>query len=168
MLNVKKPILFLLAGILWLFAGVNILRIGIGSLIDVFAIAKPLTWILMGAYEEKLMLNKVFDFVVDVHNELKENHEKDVAKKLYTETHFVSLMPFVKRTIESGISEAMFAEFLINFFKTENDSETYSAYMEACSNGIARNASVVARHNALEKSFSEFFKENSENILTTS
>lgn len=49
MLYVKKPILFLLAGILWLVAGVNILRIGIGSLIDVFAIAKPLTWILMGA-----------------------------------------------------------------------------------------------------------------------
>ena len=54
-------------------------------------------------------------------------------------------------------------------FKTENDSEVYANYMEACSNGIARNASVVARHNSLGKSFGEFFKteENSENILTT-
>lgn len=49
MLKVKKPILFLLAGILWLAAGVNILRIGIESLIEVFKPAKLLTWILVGA-----------------------------------------------------------------------------------------------------------------------
>lgn len=49
MLKVKVPILFLLAGILWLAAGVNILRIGIESLVTVFVPAKPLTWILIGA-----------------------------------------------------------------------------------------------------------------------
>ena len=117
--------------------------------------------------EEKIELVHVFDYIVNVHDDLKENHEKDVAKKLYTETHLISLVPFVKQSMDSDINEPMFGEFLINFFKTENDSETYSAYMEACSNGIARNSSVVARHNALEKSYLEFFKENSENILTT-
>ncbi len=117
--------------------------------------------------EDKLKLVSVFDYVVNVHDELKENHEKDVAKKLYTETHFVSLIPFVKKAIESGVSEAMFGEFLINFFKTENDTDVYAQYMEACSGGVARNASIVARHNALEKSYGKFFQENSENILTT-
>lgn len=116
---------------------------------------------------EKLELINVFDYVVNVHDELKDNHEKDVAKKLYTETHFVSLIPFVKKAIESGVSEAMFGEFLINFFKTENDTDVYTQYMEACSGGVARNASVVARNNALEKSYGKFFRENSENLLTT-
>lgn len=119
--------------------------------------------------EEKAELVTVFDFVVGVHEELRDNHEKDVAKKLYTETHLISLVPFVKMAMENNINESMFAEFLINFFKTENDSEVYATYMEACSNGIARNASIVARHNAIEKSYGEFFKaeENSEkNILT--
>ena len=116
---------------------------------------------------EKLQLVKVFDFVVAVHDELKENHEKDVAKKLYTETHLISLIPYVKAAIETGINEAMFAEFLINFFKTENDSDVYAEYMEACSNAIARNASIVARHTALGKSYGNFFKENEENVLTT-
>ena len=115
---------------------------------------------------EKLELINVFDYVVNVHDELKDNHEKDVAKKLYTETHFVSLIPFVKKAIESGVSEAMFGEFLINFFKTENDTDVYTQYMEACSGGVARNASVVARNNALEKSYGKFFQENSENLLT--
>lgn len=107
---------------------------------------------------EKLDLIRVFNYIVGVHDELKENQEKDVAKKLYTETHLVSLIPYVKQSMDNGINESMFGEYLINFFKTENDSEIYSAYMEACSNGIARNASVVARHNALGKSYKDFFK----------
>lgn len=116
---------------------------------------------------EKILLAKVFDFIVDVHDELKENKEKDVAKKLYTETHLVSLIPYVKAAMENNISEAMFGEFLINFFKTENDSDTYAEYMEACSNAIAKNASIVARHEALETAYGKFFKENEKGVLTT-
>ena len=117
---------------------------------------------------EKQELVNVFDFIVDVHDELAENKEKDVAKKLYTETHLVSLIPFIKRSMNNGINEAMMAEWLINFFKTENDSDVYTKYMEATSNGVARNASIVARHEALGESYAEFFKEeNSEEVLTT-
>lgn len=115
---------------------------------------------------EKLELNSVFDYIVGVHDELVENKEKDVARKIYTETHLVSLIPYVSKSMESNISEAMFAEYVVNFFKTENDSETYAKYMEATSNGVARNASIVARHEALGESYKEFFKmeENSEKV----
>lgn len=117
--------------------------------------------------KEKLDLLRVFSYVVGVHDELKDNHEKDVAKKLYTETHLISLIPYVWQSLDREISVSMFAEFLVNFFKTENDTEIYAEYMEACSNAIARNTSIVARHKALEKSYGKFFKENSENVLTT-
>lgn len=116
---------------------------------------------------EKLDLIRVLNYIVNVHDELKENKEKDVAKKLYTETHLVSLVPYIKQSVDNGDSEAMFADFLIDFFKTENASDVYAEYMEACSNAIARNASIVARHKALGKSYQEFFKENSENVLRT-
>lgn len=118
---------------------------------------------------EKLDLIRIFNYIVSVHDELKENKEKDVAKKIYTEVHMISLVPFIKRSINSGsINEVMFAEFIVNFFKTENDTQEYAEYMNACTSGVARNASIVARHNALGKSYEEFFKEeNSENILTT-
>lgn len=114
--------------------------------------------------DEKVELTKVFDFVVNVHNELIDNKEKGIAKKLYTETHFVSLIPYIRKSMNSDINEAMVAEWLINFFKTENNTEVYDEYMEACSGGVAKNASIVARHEALEKSYEEFFKieENSE------
>lgn len=111
---------------------------------------------------DKLELSMVFDYIVNVHEELKENREKDVAKKLYTETHMVSLIPYIKHGMDNNITESMFAEWMINFFKTENDSDVYTQYMEATSNGVARNASIVARHNVLGKSYGEFFKKDEE------
>lgn len=117
---------------------------------------------------EKELLNNIFNYIVNIHEELKGNHEKDVAKKIYTETHLISLIPYINKAMENNINESMFAEWLISFFKTENDSDVYTEYMEATSSGVARNASIVARHNALNKSYTEFFKEeNSENVLTT-
>ena len=117
--------------------------------------------------EEKAELVNVFDFIVATHDELVENKEKEMARKLYTETHLVSLVPYIKKSMDNGINEAMMAEWIIDFFKTENNTSIYTQYMEASSGGVARNASVVARHEALGKSYEEFFKENSENSLTT-
>lgn len=115
---------------------------------------------------EKLDLIRVFNYIVGVHEELIGNQEKDVAKKLYTETHLVSLIPYINAAMENGINEAMFGEWMTNFFKVENNSDVYSQYMEACSQGVARNPSIVARHNALGKSYNEYFK-TEENVLTT-
>lgn len=122
--------------------------------------------------DEKLELTNVFDFIVGIHDELVGNKEKDVARKLYTETHLISLIPYLKKALDTEISESMFAEWLINFFKTENDSDVYARYMEACSNGVARNVSIMARNEALGESYNEFFREenaeeNSKNELTT-
>jgi hypothetical protein len=116
--------------------------------------------------EEKQKLANMFDFIVNVHDELVGNKEKDIAKKLYTETHFVSLIPYIKEAIENGVNESMMAEWIINFFKTENDTEVYDKYNNACSGGVAKNASIVARHEALGESYKEFFKteENSEKV----
>ena len=108
--------------------------------------------------EEKVELVNMFDFIVSVHDELVGNHEKDVAKKLYTETHLVSLIPYIKKSMENNISEAMVSEWLVNFFKTENDTEVYNKYAVASSGSVASNASIVARHEALGVSYNEFFK----------
>lgn len=107
---------------------------------------------------EKLELVKIFDFIVNVHNDLIECGEKKMAKKLYTETHLVSLTPYFKKAMEDNIDETMIAEWFINFFKTENNSDIYEKYDEACTGGVARNTAIVTRHEALGESFKEFFK----------
>lgn len=115
--------------------------------------------------DEKLALAEVFDYIVDTHEELIGNQEKDVAKKLYTEVHLVSLIPYIKKSIDNDINASMFAEFLINFFKTENDSDEYTEYINACVSGIARNASIVARDMALGKSYKQFSKSVEKNKI---
>lgn len=117
--------------------------------------------------EDKEELVGVFDYIVNTHEELVSNHEKSVAKKLYTETHLISLIPYIKKSMDNGINESMFAEWLVDFFKTDNNSDAYAKYMDASQKGVARNASITARHEALNESYTEFFKENSENVLTT-
>lgn len=112
---------------------------------------------------EKILLAKVFDFIVGVHDELKDNHEKDVAKKLYTEVHLISLIPFLKRALNENINESIMSEWLITFFKVENDSKEYIDYMNACTSGVARNTSIVARNKALEESYNKFFKMDEKN-----
>lgn len=107
---------------------------------------------------DKLELSRVFDYILNAHEELISNHEKDIAKKLYREVHMISLVPFIKIAIDNGISESMFTEWLTTFFKTENDSDEYNEYMNACTNGIARSANIIARHENLGKSFKDFFK----------
>lgn len=117
---------------------------------------------------EKLELNNVFDFVVMTHEELKARAEKKIAKKLFTETHLISLIPYFKQAMKKDISDGMMAEWLIDFFMVSNDSKVYEEYEAACSNGVARNTNIVTRHEALGKSFEEFFKvENAEEVLTT-
>lgn len=112
--------------------------------------------------DDKIKLNKVFDFIVIVHDELIGNKEKDVAKKLYTETHMVSLVPYVWKSIEDEVSEAMFSDFLVSFFKIENESEEYSSYIGASAHSVTRNGNIVARHEALGKSYKDFFKTEDE------
>ena len=112
---------------------------------------------------EKLELSAIFDYIVNAHEELISNHEKDVAKKLYTEVHLVSLIPYIKQNMDDDINESMFSDWLISFFKTENDSEEYNEYINACTSGIARNSSIVARDKSLGKSYKKFFK-NKEKI----
>lgn len=116
--------------------------------------------------DEKLELYQVFDFVVTTHDELMERIEKKIAKKLYTETHLISLIPYFKKGLENGISAAMMAEWIIDFFMTNNGMDEYTKYMEASNHGIARTANIVARHEALGNSYKEFFKvaENSEKV----
>lgn len=109
--------------------------------------------------EQRKELSTLFDYVVNVHDKLIDNHEKNVAKKIYTEVHLVSLTPFVSDAIEREISESMFADFMTAFFKTENNSDEYTEYMNASVSGVASNGAIMSRHAALRKFYDKFFME---------
>ena len=111
--------------------------------------------------EEKEVMVKVFDMIADVHEILLGQKEKKVAKKLYTETHMVSLMPFFKEAIEEEVNVEVMADWIVSFYDTDNKTASVSEeYNDACSNGSAKNSNIVARHEALAGSFNKFIEEN--------
>lgn len=103
---------------------------------------------------ERLKLDKVFGMIHDTHLTLVENKEKAVAKKLYTETHMISLVPFFEKAIERGIEVSTMADWLIDFFGSHNEQ-----YDLAAGNGSAKNSNIMVRNTVLAESFEQFFSE---------
>lgn len=112
---------------------------------------------------EKLAMIEVFDLIFDTHFNLVERKEKAVAKKLFTETHMVSLIPFFKKAIENGIDENLMADWLVDFFTSDDGASVNKSYNDACS-GSAKNASIIARNDALSDSFAAFFNVEDEQV----
>lgn len=107
---------------------------------------------------EKLDMVNVFNMIVDVHSVLLERKNKKVAKKLYTETHMISLVPYFKKAVEDGIDSDMMADWLVDFFGTKDTATVSDDYNAACIGGSAKNANIMARHEALGDSYEGFFE----------
>lgn len=105
---------------------------------------------------EKLAINEVFNYIVNMHNVLIDRNEKKVAKKLYTETHMVSLVPYVKKAIEDGIKEEIMVDWIIEFFGVDETSIS-ELYNNASDSGSAKSNNIILRNEELNKSFVEFF-----------
>lgn len=105
--------------------------------------------------EERLELDKVFSLIHDTHFSLTDNlKEKAVAKKLYTETHLISLVPYFAKAVENGIDADMMADWLVDFFGSHSEE-----YDIAAGNGSAKNSNIVTRDKVLSESFEQFFTE---------
>lgn len=101
-------------------------------------------------------LEDLFGFIYDTHGTLIDYKKKKVAKKLYTETHFVSLIPYFKEAHDSEWNNADMADFIVDFYDTTEGASVSPMYNEAASNAVASNASIVKRDAALRKAFEEF------------
>ena len=111
---------------------------------------------------EKLELIEVFDLIVNVHSRLIESKEKKVAKKLYTETHLISLIPYFKKAVEEEINEELIVSWIVDFFGATEGASVSDSYNEASGSGSAKAINIQARDKALSDSYEEFFKEDEE------
>lgn len=109
--------------------------------------------------EERIKMIPVFDMIKNIHEILIGRNEKKVARKLYKETHMISLIPFFVRAIDNGIEEENIADWVLEFFKPENGNTSISEeYNNACGSGSAKSISIQIRNSALENSYAEFFE----------
>lgn len=111
---------------------------------------------------EKLAMVEVFNLIVDTHEALLGRNNKKVAKKLYTETHLVSLIPYFAMSVENNIVSEMMADWLIEFFGTTEGASISTLYNEAAGSGSAKSSNIIDRDDALSESYTEFFKVDAE------
>lgn len=114
---------------------------------------------------EKLAMIEVFNLIVETHESLIGRNEKKVAKKLYTETHVVSLIPYFKKAVDNCIVSEMMADWMINFFGSDDGASISNVYNEAAGSGSAKTCNIIDRDDALSESFTEFFKVDEETSL---
>lgn len=136
---------------------------------------------IMVTQEEAEQLKAVFDYIVTLHDTLPKDNEltakkptilidendaensynnknesftdTDVAKRLYTETHLVSLVPFIWKAVNEKKDAQVIAEWLISFFTSNNKK-----YQDASMQGSAKSQSIKDRNDELQKSWDGFFK----------
>lgn len=103
-------------------------------------------------------LLKVFDYIYDLHDELINKQNKLVATRLYTETHMVSLVPFINIAIDKNIPLKDFCSWIEIFFGDITGTSISEEYNNGCVGGSARTSSINKRHIALENSFNDYLK----------
>ena len=104
---------------------------------------------------EKSVLLTVFDKIKAAHDLLVERGKKKIAKKLYTETHMISLVPFVLRDLD--VSVDLFTAWLEVFYGRSDAASISSMYNDACGAGSAKHSNIVDRNDALAESYNKFF-----------
>ncbi|MCM1223529.1 MAG: DUF262 domain-containing protein [Lachnospiraceae bacterium] len=109
---------------------------------------------------EKNEMNNVLDFAYNVHKILADRLEHRIAKKIYTETHFISLVPFFKTAIDNSIKEEAFADWLMSFYSSVEDASVSEEYNKASMSASAKFLNVRIRNKVLTESYKAFFTDN--------
>ena len=113
--------------------------------------------------DERAEVKKVLDRIYAIYNEL-ENYEnakkaKAVRKKMTSETHMVSLVPFIEYAITDNITDVEMAEFMVRLFG--NGVLVSDEYADACKGGSAKNVNIKRRNDEIEKVWFAFINDNS-------
>lgn len=104
--------------------------------------------------EEKIM-QETFDRMVNVHGLI---DDKKVAKRIYTRTHMVSIVPIIAKSIADGKSDEEMMEWFVHFFSGKKSATISSIYNSAAGSGSGKKESVRKRLDEIEKSYDNYFK----------
>ena len=107
--------------------------------------------------DERAVLEEVFNLTVDTHTTLLFHKHNKVARKLYTETHLIALIPYFAVAIKKKYDSEKMAEWIFSFFDNENSASVSAEYNAAAGAGSAKSVTIQIRNNALSNSFNKFF-----------
>lgn len=126
---------------------------------------RPITETLEITQEMEDTLKNVYDRLQEAHDIILLNNDNDsqikkIAKRIYTRTHLISLVPVTKKSLDEECDIELFANWLKNFYNGANNRTTISArYNDVCQQGANKESSVRIRLEELERNY-DLFKVN--------
>lgn len=105
--------------------------------------------------EDEAQLNQIYDRILAMHKLIQ---EKKVAKRLVTRTHLISVVPFIWKSIQDGLSDADAAEWFTSFFCGKKKATISNTYNNSSGSGSMKRDSVRKRNAELQKYYDNFMK----------
>lgn len=106
------------------------------------------------AEQEEKEIKNVFDRMLNVHGLIE---DKKVAKRIYTRTHMISVVPIMAQSIKDGKTDKEMMEWFITFYSGKKSATTSSIYNSAAGSGSGKRESVKKRLEEVQKSYDSYF-----------
>lgn len=104
---------------------------------------------------EEEEIKNVLDRMLKVHGLIE---DKKIAKRIYTRTHMISVVPIMAQSIKDGRTDEEMMEWFVTFYSGKKSATISSIYNSAAGSGSGKKESVKKRLLEIEKSYNEFFR----------
>lgn len=111
---------------------------------------------------ESKELVDVFDRIWSVHSLIE---DKKVAKRIYTRTHMISVVPVIAQSIKDGRTDDEMMEWFVTFFNGKRSATISNIYNSAAGSGSGKKDSVRKRLEEVMKSYTQYFSGKENNIV---
>lgn len=100
-------------------------------------------------------LNEIFDSIFDIHSLIE---DKKIAKRIYTRTHMISIIPAISRGKVAGLSNVQMMEWFVTFFSGKKSATISHTYNSAAGSGSGKKDAVKKRLVSIKEHWNEYFK----------
>lgn len=105
--------------------------------------------------DDEVLLGEIFDRIKEVHSLIE---DKKIAKRIYTRTHMISIVPMIKQSLDDGLSDRQTMEWIVTFFAGSKSATISSEYNKAAGSGSGKSCNVKIRLDEVAKSYENYFK----------
>lgn len=112
------------------------------------------------AFDAFKLYATITDAVLSTATPEDKKQKQKIYKRLLSPTHMLSVIPYMVRAVEDLRSTTQMRLWLETFFSGKKRASIDETYNDNASRGSAKRAALMARHDALERSYLKFMEEN--------
>lgn len=106
--------------------------------------------------DDKKQLTEIYDRIMAMHKMIE---DKKIAKRIFTRTHLISIVPIVWQSLQDGLSDKQMAEWVVEFFCGKKSASISDVYNQNAGSGSAKKEAVRKRLKEIRNNYINYFKD---------